>query len=426
MKKWLLQGGGLLLLSVLLMFLRGSLLFLEPRFWAEEGSVYFAHAYRTSFLQNLVTDFFGYYTLVPNLATALATLVPLERAPLVTTCLALVVQLLVCSVVIFGRCLCWNSVPKKLVIVGAVLTLSSGDVWLNTINSMYWLAIGTFFILLEDSEEQSAPGVMFQRGMLVLAGLSGVVSCFMTPVFMLKAYRSRRREEWIQTGILVSTSLLQLAVLVSSYRAANPLLGERFTGSGFQWQKILGMHFFLPFFDPEWLQRDGVLNFDLRFLEFSTALAGEDNPLWSRVSVLLTVGLMILLLVTLFMKLRKEPMAQEIVASFLLVSILSTVSSLRMASAPRYLFAPGIMLLTLLLYAACREGLPAWWGRTVLLLLGIAILGNGIAYRSKLERYANPAWPKWRDELRLWRGNSSYEPRIWPLAKEWVVKLESR
>ena len=60
------------------------------------------------------------------------------------------------------------------------------------------------------------------------------------------------------------------------------------------------------------------------------------------------------------------------------------------------------------------------------LILGIAIVGNAMTYRPKLERYANPDWPKWRDELLIWRGNSAYEPRIWPLAKEWVVKLGPR
>ena len=426
MKKNSLQAVCLLLVSVALILLRGPRLFVEPRFWAEEGTVYFAHAFRTSFLQNLTTEFFGYYTLVPNLATGLATLVPLELAPFVTTYLALIIQLLVCSVAIFGRSFCWDTVPKKLLLVGGVLVISTGDVWLNTINSMYWLAVGTFFILLEQSEGQSAPLRMFHRGMLILAGLSGVVSCFMTPVFMLKAYRSRQREEWLQAGILVLFSLVQLAVLVSSYLSANPMLGERFTGGEFQWQKILGMHFLVPFLGLDWLQRDVVLNFDLRFIDFSTALAGDYNPYWSRVSVLLTAAVMVVLFVALIIKLRKERMVQEMTASFLLVSVLSTVSSLRMASGSRYLLAPSAILWTLLLYAACKEGFSKWGRGIAHLILGIAIVGNAMTYRPKLERYANPDWPKWRDELLIWRGNSAYEPRIWPLAKEWVVKLGPR
>ena len=50
---------------------------LEPRFWAEEARVYFVYALNNPAGSALLAPHQGYYSLVPNLATWLATLVPL-------------------------------------------------------------------------------------------------------------------------------------------------------------------------------------------------------------------------------------------------------------------------------------------------------------------------------------------------------------
>lgn len=77
--------------SVVIILRRPELLYI-PRFWAEEGSTFFAYAFNNGFLTNLVSSHYGYFTLYNNLATSTAALFPLETAPLVTTWLALVAQ----------------------------------------------------------------------------------------------------------------------------------------------------------------------------------------------------------------------------------------------------------------------------------------------------------------------------------------------
>ncbi|HET8706541.1 MAG TPA: hypothetical protein VFM46_09595, partial [Pseudomonadales bacterium] len=64
-------------------------LFSHPRFWAEEGSVYFANAWHFVWYEVLFEPHLGYLSFFNNLAALIATTVPLKHAPLVTTIAAL-------------------------------------------------------------------------------------------------------------------------------------------------------------------------------------------------------------------------------------------------------------------------------------------------------------------------------------------------
>lgn len=74
----------ILIIAIALIILRHFDFFINPRFWAEEGSVYFLNAYIHGF-SSLWFGHQGYFSIIPNISTYLATLVPLEYAPIVTT-----------------------------------------------------------------------------------------------------------------------------------------------------------------------------------------------------------------------------------------------------------------------------------------------------------------------------------------------------
>ena len=89
-RKWL-----LFTIGAASIVLRCPRLFFEPRFWAEEGSVFFAYAFKHSALSALTRPDGGNYDLPRNLASILAVnLAPLEWAPLVTTLFAFGIQLI--------------------------------------------------------------------------------------------------------------------------------------------------------------------------------------------------------------------------------------------------------------------------------------------------------------------------------------------
>ena len=62
----------ILFVVVGIIFFRNPILFTEPRFWAEEGSVYFSSAFHSTWIVSLFQPHLGYLSLIPNIATIIA------------------------------------------------------------------------------------------------------------------------------------------------------------------------------------------------------------------------------------------------------------------------------------------------------------------------------------------------------------------
>ncbi|MGE5558288.1 MAG: hypothetical protein ACM3WV_06700 [Bacillota bacterium] len=219
-----------LAILALLMFLREPELLLQPRFWAEEGAVYFKTAYDLPWYKSLFMPQQGYYGLFPNLVAIIANLVPLEFAPGIATFFAFLVQLLPFVIIFWGKSSYWDTIWKKVLISLLVLfTWATNEVWLNTINSQFYLVLTTFLILLTDSAATSKKQNIFYYFMLVLSGLSGVVSTFLTPFFIYRAVKDKNKNAAVQAWIITGCAIIQALVIL--YLALfQGGMGGRFSG----------------------------------------------------------------------------------------------------------------------------------------------------------------------------------------------------
>ena len=395
-------AGVLLLLVIGIIFARCPGLFTSPRFWAEEGEIYFAAALNAGFWGSLFSQHLGYYSVVPNMAAGLATLVPLEQAPLVTTYLALLVQVLVSAVVIFGNSPYWESWPKKFLIACGIQLINPFEVWLTTISAHFWLCIATFFILLENPYGKERARRYFHRVMLVLAGLSSVVSLFLTPFFLWKAWRERCRESWVQAGILITAGVIQTSALVVQLLAHDSLpMESRLGDNQFSLPLVIYYHVIWPFFDEritDWV------------------------PLAVANVVIVGLGLFFLYLVLSSLKDGKN---QTIFLPFTLVVLLSTLLSLNMASSPRYAFAPSAMLLVILVGESSggEKAVRRWLALAFVVVIALSCFSG---FRSRI--YYSPQLPRWQDEVALWRAGSGRPMKIWPQfeSKSWQIKLPDK
>lgn len=407
----------LCLVAVLaLMIWRCPAFLVEPRFWAEEGKYYFESAYNNGFWHGMFAQHFGYFSLVPNVATALATLLPLENAPLFTTYTAAVFQLLVCSLVIFGNSPLWDTVPRKLLVACGMLLIAPGEVWLTTICTQYWLTIAAFLLLLEPAATAGLLRRWFYRGCLLISGVTSVTACFMTPLYIFKAIRNREREVLVQACILGGATLVQLAILFSSLGNESHL-NARFGGNDFSLPKLAMLQLVWPFTGNTIFDSGVVIALDEWFV--ARGLFLDSMPRFSElVSALFISGLVTLLA----WHYRKDRDRQLIVAAFLLTAVLSTVLSIRMASSPRYVFAPSVMLLVLF---AAEFGLKqARAMKTSVSMLLLVFVVSGLwEFRSGV--YYNTYWPKWREEVAIWRTQPGYQLQIWPQFRStrWTMEL---
>ncbi len=200
--RWVVLG-----LSMCVIVWRAPGLFTEPRLWAEEGTRYFRSAYAYAESPQWYRSLFqvqrGYFALWPNLAaTAAANLVPLEEAPRVTTALALLIQLAAVAILLWSESELWSHRGiKTLGVLAMIFAPLSGEIWLNTINSQFVLALIGFLILHANARQSQRLRWLFQA-LLGIAGLTGIVSILLTPLFVFKALKEKSRERAIQAGDL--------------------------------------------------------------------------------------------------------------------------------------------------------------------------------------------------------------------------------
>lgn len=203
----------LLLGSFLLMFLRSPSILLNGRIYAEEGSVYLHYAWAHTAFQTLIDVHQGYYSLFPNVCTLIAArVIPIAAAAVFLAWCSMAIQILAVWLAI--NC---EAIENKLfAVLIVVLAVPANEVWLNTIGSQFYLAVCAGIILISDTSKHR----ILRSGTLLIAGLTGVVSCFMTPFFIFRALRDRSAR--FQAWIISSCTVVQfVAVLHGGMRPTN-------------------------------------------------------------------------------------------------------------------------------------------------------------------------------------------------------------
>lgn len=389
----------------LVMVFREPGFFLHPQLWAEEGSVYFQYAYQHSWGDALLAPHLGYYSLFTNLSSLVAAkLLPLDAVPLFFVLVSMLIQLIPFLLILGSSSAVWDRFWKKLIGCGIVLfTLYSAEIWLNTINSQFYFSLMVFLILLEDLPVHRVKQWCF-RALLLVAGLTGVVSLFLLPVFAIRSFLDRQRERLVQTWLLFGVMVFQGLVFFATF-TEEALYYTRFQGLDlFQLPQIIMIRsLFLPFLGPDISQ----------YLSESVFLGGL-SPLIS------------LIVMSLFLIVFSNGLPQKerllFVGSFLSLEILSVIGSLGETSAflgslvmaQRYFYAPNVILVLMVFrnvqYALESRNRVLAGISTVLVCLSLSM---GMWY-FRTELHYEKSYPVWSHEIRQWHENPDYEIRISP------------
>ena len=189
------------------------------RFLAEEGTIYFREAYAHAPARVFLTANLGYYSLYNKIAAvAAAHSVPLEHAPVVTGVFAFVAQMIPFALILFSAFEGLSSTWRKAIACLLVLLVQPNqEVWLNTINSQFFFCVSCGLILV--SRATSTRWHVFRLCILAMAGLTGVVSCLLLPLFVVSYGRSRSSQRLHETIVLgVATAIQAMVVLTTEGR----------------------------------------------------------------------------------------------------------------------------------------------------------------------------------------------------------------
>lgn len=397
---------------ILILLSRNEQLLTDPRFWAEEGSIYFTHAYTHTLTEQLSFMAAGYYNLINVLGTALAhRLVPLEYAPLITTIIALLIQVLPAVYII------WASIPaldnpylKLVALLLLLFVLPNQEVWLNTINSQFYLAVTTVLILLYNAKHMS--GKIISSLILMIAGFTGLISLFIFPLFVLKAWLEKSKEKWFQASILLLAGLIQAYLILASENGLRE--------GSFDWVAFVFIFLIKVISLP-------VLGADLTIPAASwlKALYTESSVLSYLISILTLITIM-----GAMFKLIKADISRDAlycIAAALILFFFSTYGALgdkvQLINAPgseRYFTAPNILFYTGLLMLI-KPDLLSWNVRSVLAsaILALVLLNGLSTFWIQSEQPAMKG-PSWKQQI-LANADNLRRIDIWPSG--WFVNL---
>lgn len=215
------------LFCIILIFIRSPRLFIDARFWAEEGTYYFKHAYENGILHLFyIYKKCGYYYLYVNIATFIASLVPIVAAPYITTYLAFAVQVLLIWIILYApSCLYKSSYSRILAalftVVGAAVI---SEVWLNSVNSQVFFGLIAVYLLFVDYGKLSKGKRIFLYCVMAMSCLSGVYAVIVAPFFVAKRILEQDNKKYNTVIAIIQSACLMVQMVIT--------VVIKFTGSG--------------------------------------------------------------------------------------------------------------------------------------------------------------------------------------------------
>jgi hypothetical protein len=402
-----------LLIIIIVSFYRSPFIFLNGRFVGEEA-LYFLNALNSSFVDSFlfyIPDA-GYYNLIPNIFTKLATYPPLEFAPFFTVYGSFIIILN-----LFIICLFYESdfLSTKTYKLTACIILLIGvpfvpEIWVNTLNSQIYLCFTSIIILF--IRKNNTSNNLFLRINILIAGLSGIYSCVLTPIFFLKYYLNKNSFNFINFFILLGCSIFQATLILYS-KFSGKLLESKL-------QLILNINIFNNFLYNSLLKPIfGRQLIHLLYEKFNFTLPSLDE-LFLLIALIIIVSLIVFYI---FYKkyFIRDYVLQFLFLSFFLLSFVIIIGSVGTHLGGRYAALPGGILLLIILrfFIISRDMKIRIFFITILI---VSIVIGATEFRPPTERVKHQYikfldcinCPIWKDEIKQWKKNNNHTIGIWP------------
>jgi|WetSurMetagenome_2_1015567.scaffolds.fasta_scaffold10186_2 hypothetical protein len=406
------------IMVVLLIIYRSPELFVHPRFWAEEATIYFRYAYESSVLDGLLMiagDSAGYLLLLGNIAITLATLVPLEYAPFVTTYFSFIIFIVPFIIILWGSSYVWDIPIKKVLAILIVLfspAASIPEIWLNTINSQIYCGIAALCILFEKNTINTKQAI-FYRIVLLLGGLNGIYITFLILPFFIKLWVERNKNAAWYFGIVFLVALIQFSLFLLLKLSGENIADK---ASHFDLLRVFTRVFYYHVATP--LLGINILEFFT--LKLTNGLTIENILTTEKLSyfTLLVLNIFSLVFIILFLiyiaKLNSSIWQRWLfLTAFIISSLLITFAALHGAPANRYLVIPGVIL-SFFMLSNITLSKPTNIS-TIFLLgsIGIGIFNFKCSANEAFFKYSSTS-ANWVDEVKAWEKNKNYHLKIWP------------
>jgi hypothetical protein len=207
---------GLVVLAglMLLVWLRCPTILTRATFWGEDGWVWYPTCY-TAGWHCLQVDIASYLQTTSMLIALLSQPLPFAVVPTFFAFAALIIQAAPAAFLISGRMAeAVPSLPARVLLALLIVSMPGmSEVYVNVTNAQWHLAVLSFMLLMA-TVPAGWPGRVFDSAILVVSGLSGPFSVFLTPVAWIWWISHRKRWTFWRALIVTGTALVQLRLIL--------------------------------------------------------------------------------------------------------------------------------------------------------------------------------------------------------------------
>ena len=349
---------------------------ITPRFWAEEGAVFYRDAFRSG-IDCIFNQYGGYYSIVPRLTTYLASLLPMKLAPFITTFTSFSIQIIPAYLILKNSNFSYKY--KIMLLVSLLFAGFTNEIFTNTITSQFHFCVIAYLLLIGNYKTSiSAP-------LLLISALTGPTACFILPFFIIKTFFEPNRQNIINSTIFLVGTLIQLAYVI-------------FADLSLQSDRAISDIFSLIFIDK-------IVN-----LSFFHLFYGN-----------ITTAFKVLIFFIMFYSIYRQDNKKinEIVCFYLLplilVTFLSTLFSHDSAGGGRYAYASSFIFccLVIKLITENTDKLFLAYTLAAILFISISISGN-YTYKSQEGKHHSSNWVSWESQVDGFKEGKTNEIMIYP------------
>jgi hypothetical protein len=196
------------------LFSRCPSLFIHAQFYAEDGTVWYAQAYNSGWVQSLLIPQAGYLQTLPRLGAGLALLAPLRHAPLVMALIGALIQVLPAMILFSERCRTWAPLSTRVLFATVYVALPNAkEVHVVLTNSQWHIAL-VGVLLAFAAPPKGWAGHFFDCLLFAVGGFSGPFFIVLAPLVLI--YWGSRRRSWSLAILAVMSigAVTQIMVLV--------------------------------------------------------------------------------------------------------------------------------------------------------------------------------------------------------------------
>ena len=402
-----------IIFTVFLHYLKTPYLFQYGRFM-ENDAIHYANAINSNWHEVIFLVYWpaGYLNLFANLASFLnSRLINIEFAALFNIYFCYSIIFIIHYIIIFYESDFLKTNFSKIFasIIISISPIFVFEIWLDSMNSQIYLCLLSFFILFlkhNMTSKISSPLI------LGIAGLSGVYTCLLTPLFIYKYFKLKTRINLINSSILIIASVIQFSIILVAKLSDKLSEGK------------LNFNYFLNYNEIE----SFTYNILIRpFLSSSLSnyfikiFQVENNHELKMFIIFLVILFVLFLLFYIFIKIKKKTLLLDfelisLIYLFLTCSILITIGGVNDFVGGRYSVIPSFCIL-FVLFKLCFIENKLQILKKISLILIIFSISTGI-YDFRVKKwiifYECRDCPEWKNEIRKFNEDNNYKIKVWP------------